>query len=200
MITMTASLRLAALLAVALLPSGTRALVRRSPEYEQAFDGGWLFFRGTSPVSQAACAAQFPVDLGQTQCLGLQLQGSAGTPQACQAACCGAVACQTWQFCPAGSGCEVRLACDEDGLVGLCGYSWSPRGVARLLTGLASHVFMLNLLPLRRSTGSILLGACWAGRRGCWELLLDGRHGQLPEHHRRVGVARTAGKPHAARR
>lgn len=117
--TMMATPRLPALrlllVALLLVPLPTSAIVRRDPRQEQRFDDGWRFHRGVSAADDpTACALQFPVDLGQTQCMGLELQPAATTEQACQASCCDKAAasstsCQTWQFCPAGKGCEVRV-------------------------------------------------------------------------------------------
>lgn len=75
---------------------------------ESMFDEGWKFYRGDSPqVSSETCGAgEFPIDLGQTQCMGLKLVQAASTADACQQACCAADPyCETWQFCPAGSAC-----------------------------------------------------------------------------------------------
>ena len=57
-----------------------------SIEWEN-FDTQWKFARGADPSTCAAPAQVFPIDLGDTHCLGLTLQSGANTQDACAAAC-----------------------------------------------------------------------------------------------------------------
>ena len=79
------------------------------------FDDGWRFFRGddpSMPPGDTCDAAQFPVDLRDTQCLGLQHISTALTQEACCSACTASgAACETWQFCPEGAACSGTPGC-----------------------------------------------------------------------------------------
>jgi hypothetical protein len=73
--------------------AGVAAAQRSSP-----FDDGWLFNRGDVPAADGRC--DFPIDLGDTQCMGLSFVPNAVSTDACAEACCRDVNCATWQWCP----------------------------------------------------------------------------------------------------
>eukprot|EP00051_Salpingoeca_urceolata_P020621 m.311632 g.311632 ORF g.311632 m.311632 type:complete len:1102 (-) comp19654_c1_seq4:111-3416(-) len=76
-----------------------------------SFDDDWKFYRGDDVQAGKCPPDAFPVDLGQTRCLGLSHVASASTTDACNAACCLNRGCETWQFCPASKPCDRTQGC-----------------------------------------------------------------------------------------
>eukprot|EP00658_Telonema_sp_P-2_P013778 TRINITY_DN15226_c0_g1_i2.p1 TRINITY_DN15226_c0_g1~~TRINITY_DN15226_c0_g1_i2.p1 ORF type:complete len:757 (+),score=163.08 TRINITY_DN15226_c0_g1_i2:176-2446(+) len=74
----------------------------------RSFDADWRFYRGDAPAN-ASC--DFSVDLGATQCFGLEHVIAATTTDQCRQACCLLSGCQTWQFCPDGAPCDGEAGC-----------------------------------------------------------------------------------------
>ena len=101
--------RYLALPSALLLLTAPGAAAQRS----QLFDKEWKFFRGDLATVAPAVhcpASAFPSAVGR--CMGLKQAAGIADPDSCRDACCTmGPQCTTWQWCPAGSKCNMPNQC-----------------------------------------------------------------------------------------